>query len=91
MTPEIINKKIKGSNRMVEPNWLIPSYNFYNKKKYLNVSVDSNDSAGLAEWLLQLVDTKSSSFRGLVGSIPTPGAVFSSFYNVQKLNKVILI
>ena len=37
MKAQIINKKKKvGSNEM-GPNQLIPSYNYYNKKKYLNV------------------------------------------------------
>src|SRR3989344_9125821 len=47
----------KGSNRMVEPNPLIPD-NICGNKKYLNISVDGYEShAGMAEWLLQSADT----------------------------------
>ena len=66
-------KKKKGSNRMVEPNRLIPSYNISNKSKYLKVSVGSDGSASMAEWLLQLVDTRCP--FGCEGSIPSAGVI----------------
>ena len=73
----------KGSNRMVEPNLLIPSYENCKEEKYLNISANSNDCVGVAEWLLQLVDTKCPS--GFVGSIPTPGVINFSLQPITEV------
>ena len=66
------NLKKKKRGRMIEHNPLIPSYNRHKMQKYLNISASSKRGAGVAEWLLQPLDTGCPS--GLVGSIPTPGA-----------------
>ncbi len=62
METQIINKKKnkRSSNRMVEYNLLTASYDKHSRKKYLNISVDSNNHAWMAEWLMQLADSESS-------------------------------
>ncbi len=76
---KIIIKKKKGSNGM-EPSQLIPELNNLTNVDYINVSnIGSNSYAGMAEWLMQPIDTRHPS--GSVGSIPT-----SSVTNIKFLN-----
>ena len=68
-------KNKKGSNGM-EPARLILNYGNFRLLEYLNVLVyKKNNHAGMAEWLTQLIDTQRP--FGHVGSIPTPGVIFS--------------
>ena len=69
-------KKKVGSNRIVKPNRLIHDYTYCNDKEYLNISVHLNENVGVAEWLLQPLDTRCPS--GFVGSIPTPDGLFEN-------------
>ena len=71
-TKLVIKKNKRGSSR-AEPNRLSTNYIYYNRQKYLNVSIDKNNScAGMAERLTQLVVNQYPS--GCVGSIPTASA-----------------
>ena len=79
----ISKKNKKGSNRVDEPNSLIPRVNNYNKQKYLNVSIDLADNhAGMAEWLLQLSNTQCS--FGVEGSIPSAGVINIPYKKLSK-------
>ena len=79
-------KNKMGSSGM-EPNRLTPDYNHYNKPKYLNVSVSSEDSrAGMAEWSTQSINTRYP--MGCVGSIPTLGAAENYKGISNKNNKI---
>lgn len=73
------NKKEKGSNREVKPNRLI-HVSKNNNKKYLNISINLNEGARVAERLMQSLDTRCPS--GLTGSIPVPGAFPAFFPNL---------
>ena len=85
---DFFKKKKEGSNALnginrMEPNRLIPDYDYFINTKYLNVSVELiNCRAEMVEWLTQSVDTRYPS--GCVGfprddiynaSIPTLGAI----------------
>ena len=83
---EKINKKVKGSNRMVEPNRLIRDYNKYRENRYINIWVILNRCARVAEWLMQSFDTRGP--YGFAGSIPAPGALFLFHENVQNKNSI---
>ena len=62
-------KKKKGSKRVVEHNWL--SSGLFNDQEYLNISIYLEESAGMAEWLMQSVVIRCPS--GREGSIPSAG------------------
>ncbi len=66
------NKK-EDLNRMVKScNSLIRDYVNCNNSKYLNLSINSKEGVGMAEWSMQSFDTRCP--LGFVGSIPTPDA-----------------
>ncbi len=68
---DIEEKKKRGSSRVEPRNRLIRDYDNCNKGRYLKVSIDSDENARVAEWLMQSFDTRCPS--GSVGSIPIPG------------------
>ena len=69
----VYEKNKVGSNRMESRNLLIPNYDSFNTSDYINVSINSDSHAGMAEWLTQFVDTERPS--GSVGSIPTSSVI----------------
>ena len=69
------NKKEKGFEQNGRTQSVDTRLNTPIESKYLNVLVYSSDrTAGVAEWLLQSLDTRC--LYGFVGSIPTPGVQF---------------
>ena len=69
-------KKKRGSNGM-EPNLLIPNI-IYKSSQYLNVSINFYNSARMAEWLTQLVDTESPSKEGVWVQFPLLARLYSN-------------
>lgn len=66
------SKKQWGANRMVFER-LIHNVSLHKSRRYLNISICSNESAGVAEWLLRSLDTRCP--LGFAGSIPASGAL----------------
>lgn len=77
------NKKINvGSNGKVKHNRLIRGFNINKYPKYLNLSINLNQScAGMVEWLTHPFDTRNP--LGYVGSIPAPSATNFNLNNLK--------
>ena len=68
-------KKIKGVQNRMEPNSLT-LFNYLSNNKYLNVSFSFfNNHAGMAEWLMQFINTGCP--LGLGGSIPSASVIYN--------------